>query len=70
MSDEFVRKDVYDAEQDIILEEIDNLRKRLDDYKDSTTRQTNFWGIMIAIIAFLFAGMQIGIAVVIFLLSR
>lgn len=70
MSDEFVRKDVYEADQNTIVAEIASIQDRLDDYKESTTRQNNNLGIMIAIIAFIFAGMQIGIAITLFFLTR
>ena len=69
MSEEYVRKDVYEADQETIAGAINDLRDRIDDYKDISSRQTAFWGILIAVIAFLFAGMQIGIAIVLYMLS-
>lgn len=70
MSEETVCKDIYEADQDAIASEIANLRERLNDYKDTTSRQVSYWGVLTAVIAFLFAGMQLDIALVIYLLSK
>ena len=70
MSEEYVRKDVYNADHDTIAEAITDLRDRLEDYKVSTSHQVSFWGVLMAVIAFLFAVMQIGIAIVLYILSQ
>lgn len=70
MNEDYVRKDAYEADKENTIGLIGDIRDRLEDYKASSSRQLTFWGIMIAVIAFLFAGMQIGIAVVLWLLTR
>lgn len=41
MNDEYIRKDVYDAETDHILSLIDDTNRRFDDMKDYTTERMN-----------------------------
>ncbi|MBQ7154834.1 MAG: hypothetical protein IJR85_04695 [Synergistaceae bacterium] len=67
---DFVRKDVYGAEQDTLLMLDEKTNQRIDDLKDTVNRQVNFWGITVSIIAGVFAAMQIGLAVVMYFLSR
>ena len=67
---DFVRKDVYEAEQDTLLLLNEKTNQRIDDLKDNINRQVNFWGITISVIAGLFAAMQIGLAIVLYFLSK
>ena len=66
---EFVSKEKHDADIDMLLVLIDKTNERINDVHQSTSRQISFWGIMTAIIAFLFAGIQIGIAITLYFLS-
>ena len=67
---DFVRKDVYEAEQDTLLLLNEKTNQRIDDLKDNINRQVNFWGITISVIAGLFAAMQIGLAIVLYFSSK
>lgn len=67
---EFVSKEKHDADVEMLTLAISDTRERIEDYKDSTNRQISFWGLTIAAIALLFAGMQIGIAVVLYIMSQ
>lgn len=69
MSD-FVSQQKHDADIELLTLAISDTRERIEDYKDSTNRQISFWGLTIAAIALLFAGMQIGIAVVLYIMSQ
>ncbi len=70
IDDIYVRKDVYQAEQDNIITAINDTNNRIDDLKDNINRTLALWGIGIGIIAFLFAAMQIGIAIILFIMSK
>ncbi len=66
---EFVSKEKYEADIDMLLVLIDKTNERINEVNQSTNRQISFWGIMTAVIAFLFAGLQIGIAIMLYFLS-
>ena len=67
---DYIRKDLYDAEQSVFLVMDEKTNKRIDDLKDSVSRQINLWGITISVIAALFAAMQIGLAIVLYFLTQ
>ena len=67
---DFVRRDVYEAEKENLLGIIKDTRDRLEDYKESSTRQITFWGLAVGVIAILFAGLQVGIAVFLYILAH
>ena len=66
---EFVSKEKHDADVDMLLVLIDKTNERINEVNQSTSRQISLWGIMTAVIAFLFAGIQIGIAITLYFLS-
>ena len=59
----YVRKDVFEAKIDTLLVLNDKTNERIDDLKDSVNR--NF-----AVLGISFAAVQIGLAVVIYFLSK
>ena len=67
---DYIRKDVYDAEQNVFLVMDEKTNKRIDDLKDSVNRQINLWGMTISAIAVFFAVIQVGLAIVLWFLSR
>ena len=71
MSDDeiYVRKDVYEAENDHIATAINDTRDMIENVDRHVNRSLTFWGITIAVIAFLFAGMQIGLAIFLYILT-
>lgn len=50
---DYVRKDVHEAEQDHLLDMIDALNKRIDDLKDSMNRIMTLGGIIITAVSVL-----------------
>ena len=62
MQDEFVRRDVFDAETKRLQSEIDSLHTRIDDLRDSMDKTTSTLGIAVALFAVLMAGLQVAIA--------
>ena len=69
MSEEFIRKDIHDEQINNLHREIDGLKTMLSSSEQRTSNQIAFWGIITTVVAFLFAGMQIGIAIVLYMLS-
>ncbi len=69
MSEEYVKKEVYDAQQDTYLMMIDNTNKRIDDLRDDINHHFSFWSVLISVMALLIAGMSIGIAILLFFMS-
>ena len=66
---DFVRKDVFDERTDHIMTAVNDTRDRVDDIQANVGRQISFWGILIGVIAFLFAGLQLGLAVLLYILT-
>lgn len=67
--DEYVRKDIFDERTEHLTTAINDTRDRIDDVQNHVGRQISLWGIFIGVIAFLFAGLQIGVALFIYLLT-
>ena len=65
----FVTKEEFDATIDTLLVLNDQTNKRIDDMENRLSRQTNLWGIIMTLIGVLFAGMQIGIAIILYFLK-
>lgn len=60
---EYVRKDLHDLE-------ITQLNQRIDDSRDDINRNLQFHSHLITIIAIVFAGVKIGIALFLYILTR
>ena len=69
MSDEFVSKDKHNSDIDQLTLAIQDTRERIEDYKQTTNQQIAFWGIAVAVIAVVFACMQVGLAVIFYFLK-
>ncbi len=70
LNDEFVRKDVHDAQIDALHKRIDDLHKRIDDLKaeinnvrDSVIRGWSIVGVILTLGAFVFTAVQFYMAV-------
>ncbi|MBQ2617100.1 MAG: hypothetical protein IJF90_09585 [Synergistaceae bacterium] len=63
MSDEFVRKDVYEAEQEHIISLIQAAEKRIDDTNDDQNRNVAIITLAITVMGIIIMGLQIFIAV-------
>lgn len=61
-TEEFVRKDIFDAEMSRLESEINSLHKRIDDTRDSLNRTITIIGLTVGLFAVLLAGLQIAIA--------
>ncbi len=61
-TEEFVRKDILDAEMSRLQSEINSLHKRIDDTRDSLNRTITIIGLTVGLFAVLLAGLQIAIA--------
>lgn len=68
--EKYVRKDVYEANNERITTAINDTRDMIDNVDKHVNRSLTFWGITIAVIAFLFAGMQIGVAIFLYILTK
>ena len=66
---EYITREEFDAKIETLLVLYDKTNERITDAKEETSRQISFWGIVVGVIAFLFAGMQIGMAIVLYLLQ-
>ncbi len=60
---DFVRKDLYQKDIDFIANEVDNTNKRIDDLSNSISHQLTWMGVVIT-------SFQIGIALIIFFLTK
>lgn len=67
---EYVRKDVYEADRRAAYQQLEDLEARFSDYKEQSSKQVNFWGITVSAIAVLFAVMQIGIALMLWFFTK
>ena len=60
---DFVRNDLYQKDLDLIANELENTNKRIDDLKESISRQLTLTGIMIGTF-------QLGLALVLYFLTK
>ncbi len=64
MSDnEFVRRDLYEKDIDLIINELENTDKRVTDFKDSVSHQMAWTTLLIGVF-------QIGLALILFFLTK
>lgn len=62
MSDDVVRKDVWNAQIETLIVLIEKTNERINDLRDSVNRQFTIMGVM-------FAALQIGLAVILYFLK-
>ena len=63
MTEEYIHKDIFDAETARLKAEIDALNKRIDDTRDAVNKGVAFLGIAVGLFAVLMAGIQIAVAI-------
>ena len=66
---EYARKDNLDERTDHLTTAINDTREMIDNLQKHVDRQISFWGITISVIAFLFAGLQLGLAIFLYILT-
>ena len=69
MDTNFVSKQEHDADIDQLTLAIQDTRERIEDYKQTTNQQISFWGIAVAVIAVVFAVLQVGLALILYFLK-
>ncbi len=66
---EYARKDILDERTDHLTTAINDTREMIENVQKHVDRQISLWGITISAIAFLFAGLQLGLAVFLYILT-
>lgn len=67
---DFVRKEIFDERTSHLTTAINDTRDRIDDVENSIGHQISFWGILMTVVAVLFAGMQLGLALILYFLTK
>ena len=71
MNDEYIREiNRLSGEVEELKTKLEEVSTRINDTRDNISHSFSFWGIMTGVIALLFSGMQIGIAIILYLLSQ
>lgn len=67
---EFVTREKHESDAKYFDARLDDLKDRIADIKDTSAQQNHSQSVFIGVIAFIFAALQIGIAVVLWMLTH